>query len=247
MTTAHSAATIDTAEVDKFAALSAQWWDLSGPYAPLHRINPLRVRYVRDVLAAEFERDVRSVRSLDGLSILDVGCGGGLLSEPLARLGADVTGVEPAPESIGVAKAHAAQAGLDIDYRAVAAETLVAEGAKFDAVIASEVIEHVPDPAAFIATLGTLARPGGIVLVSTLNRTARSYALAILGAEYVLRWVPRGTHDWNRFVTPRELTGHAEKAGLRVLDMTGVVFDPLRRDWRLSSDTAVNYWLAARA
>jgi 2-polyprenyl-6-hydroxyphenyl methylase / 3-demethylubiquinone-9 3-methyltransferase len=247
MITGTTTSAIDQAEVDKFAGLSDRWWDLKGPYAPLHRINPLRVRYIRDVLAAEFSRDAGSIRSLDGLTVLDVGCGGGLLAEPLARLGARVTGVEPAPESIAVAGVHAIASGLEIDYRAVPAETLRAEGRRFDAVIASEVIEHVPDQAGFLAVLAGLARPGGVVLVSTLNRTLRSYALAIFAAENLLRWVPRGTHDWNRFVTPDELMGFATATGLTQLDRTGVVFDPIRRDWRLSADTAVNYWAAFRA
>ncbi|HVV94764.1 MAG TPA: bifunctional 2-polyprenyl-6-hydroxyphenol methylase/3-demethylubiquinol 3-O-methyltransferase UbiG, partial [Hyphomicrobiales bacterium] len=185
---------VDPDEVARFAALAEEWWDPRGPYAPLHKLTPTRVAYVRDRLARRHGRDVRSLRSLEGLAILDVGCGGGLLAEPLARLGAAVTGIDPAEESIAVARAHAGEAGLAVDFRATTAGALASAGARFDAVIASEVIEHVPDPEAFVATLATLARPGGLVMISTLNRTLRALALAVVGAEYVLRWVPRGTH-----------------------------------------------------
>jgi 2-polyprenyl-6-hydroxyphenyl methylase/3-demethylubiquinone-9 3-methyltransferase len=237
---------VDPAEVDRFAALAAEWWDPRGPYAPLHKLTPTRIAYVRDRLVRRHGRDARSLRSLDGLAILDVGCGGGLLAEPLARLGAAVTGIDPAEESIAVARAHAEEAGLAIDYRTATARALAEAGEQFDAVIASEVIEHVPDAEAFVATLARLARPGGLVLVSTLNRTLRALALAVVGAEYVLRWVPRGTHDWSKFVTPNELQDHAEAAGLRPIDVRGMVYDPLRGTWRLSAgDVAINYWLTA--
>jgi 2-polyprenyl-6-hydroxyphenyl methylase/3-demethylubiquinone-9 3-methyltransferase len=239
------AVSVDEDEVRRFAALADQWWSLKGPYAPLHKLTPVRVEYVRDRLAGRFGLDVSSLKSLKGLRLLDVGCGGGILSEPLARLGARVTGIEPAAESIAVAKAHAAEAGLDIDYRAVAAEELVVEGLTFDAVIASEVIEHVNDPATFVKTLSDLVRPGGLVLISTLNRTLKSFALAIVGAEYVLRWIPAGTHDWQKFVTPDELSEHCRASGLDVADVTGMMFDPLRDRWRLGRDSGCNYWLAA--
>lgn len=239
------AGSVNEEEVARFAALAGEWWNPDGPYGPLHRLTPARVEYVRDRLAERFGRDTKALRSLRDLTLLDVGCGGGILAEPLARLGANVTGIEPAHESIEAAKAHSAEGGLSIDYRAASAEDLLAEGRQFDAVIASEVIEHVDDPAGFVRTLAGLARPGGLVLFSTLNRTLKSYALAIVGAEYVLRWIPAGTHDWNKFVTPDELRGHCTAAGLDVSDVTGMIFDPLRGAWRLGRDSGVNYWLAA--
>lgn len=239
------AASVDQDEVARFAALADEWWNPRGPYGPLHKLTPTRVEYVRDRVTERFQRDPFSLKSLKGLTVLDVGCGGGILSEPLARLGAEVTGIEPAAESIAVAKAHAEDGDIDIDYRAATAEEVLAEGRSFDAVIASEVIEHVNDPAAFVKTLAKLAKPGGIVLLSTLNRTMKSFALAIVGAEYVLRWVPRGTHDWNKFVTPEELTLYCRAAGLDVADTTGMIFDPLRDRWCLGRDKGVNYWLSA--
>jgi 2-polyprenyl-6-hydroxyphenyl methylase/3-demethylubiquinone-9 3-methyltransferase len=239
------ASSVNQDEVDRFAALAEEWWNPSGPYAPLHRLTPARVEYVRDRLAERFKRDAQNLKSLQDLSVLDIGCGGGILSEPLARLGARVTGVEPAPESIEVAKAHAAEAGLEIDYRAASAEDLLPEGKRFDAVIASEVIEHVTDPAGFVKTASGLAKPGGLVLFSTLNRTLKSFALAIVGAEYVLRWIPAGTHDWNKFVTPDELGSWSGAAGLDVADVTGMIYDPLRDRWKLGRDSGVNYWLCA--
>ncbi len=236
---------VDQDEVARFAALADEWWNPKGPYAPLHKLTPIRVEYVRDRLAEKFGRDTRSLKSLKDLALLDVGCGGGILSEPLSRLGAKVTAIEPASESIAVAKAHAGEAGLEIDYRAATAEELLAEGKTFDAVIASEVIEHVTDPAAFVKTLAGLAKPGGLVLFSTLNRTLKSFALAIVGAEYVLRWIPTGTHDWKKFVTPDELKAQCRDAGLDVADVTGMMYDPLRDAWRLGRDSGVNYWLTA--
>ena len=237
---------VDQEEVARFAATAAEWWNPRGPYAPLHKLTPARVTYVRDRVAGHFARSTTDLESLKGLAILDVGCGGGILSEPLARLGAEVTGIEPAEESIAVARAHAEAAGLAVTYRATTAEALLAEGRQFDAVIASEVIEHVAEPRTFVRTLAGLARPGGLVLISTLNRTPKSFALAIVGAEYVLRWVPTGTHDWRKFVTPAELRRHVGAAGLRVENLTGTVYNPLRDEWRLSpSDTGVNYWITA--
>lgn len=242
---ANVADSVDGEEVARFAATAAEWWNPRGPYAPLHKLTPARVAYVRDHLARRFGRSTAALDSLSGLSVLDVGCGGGILSEPLARLGADVTGIEPAEESVAIARAHASASGLDIRYQALAAEDLLGEEERFDAVIASEVIEHVHDVAGFVRTLGALAKPGGMVLISTLNRTARSYALAILGAEYVLRWVPAGTHSWRKFVTPAELSGHFRAAGLMPGKPTGMVYNPLRDAWSLSEDSSVNYWMSA--
>jgi 2-polyprenyl-6-hydroxyphenyl methylase/3-demethylubiquinone-9 3-methyltransferase len=236
---------VDRDEVARFAALADQWWNPKGPYAPLHKLTPTRVEYVRDRLAEKFGLDTTSLKSLKGLNLLDVGCGGGILSEPLSRLGAKVTGIEPAAESIVVAKAHAREAGLTIEYRAATAEELLAEGKTFDAVIASEVIEHVNDPAAFVKTLAGLARPGGLVLFSTPNRTLKSFALVIVGAEYVLRWIPVGTHDWKKFITPDELKDQCGVAGLDVTDVAGMIYNPLRDSWKLGRDTDVNYWLTA--
>ena len=237
---------IDGAEVAKFDRLAESWWDPQGPMKPLHRINPLRLSWLRETATAHFGRDGRAMRPFEGLSLLDVGCGGGLLSEPLAKQGFAVTGIDPAGQNVQIAAAHAAQSGVTIDYRATTAETLAAEGAAFDVVLAMEVIEHVPDPAAFVATAAGLVKPGGLLLVSTINRTKRAFALAILGAEYILRWLPVGTHSWDKFVTPEEFAGWIQDNGLDVCERSGMVFNPLTDRWSLSRDMAVNYMLAAR-
>lgn len=234
-------ASVDPAEIDRFSALAETWWDADGPMRPLHRLNPVRLAYIRDMLCRQFDRDPASLRPLDGLAVADVGCGGGLLSEPLARLGADVVGIDAAAENIGVAAAHAADAGLEIDYRHTTAETLAAEGARFDAVISMEVVEHVADLGAFLTALAQLTKPDGAVLLSTLNRTPKAWALAIVGAEYVLRWLPRGTHDWRKFVKPAELVRKTRSAGIALEDVTGLSLDLRSRDWRLSADRDVNY------
>ncbi|WP_271169175.1 bifunctional 2-polyprenyl-6-hydroxyphenol methylase/3-demethylubiquinol 3-O-methyltransferase UbiG [Hansschlegelia plantiphila] len=238
-------ASLDAEEVARFDALASRWWDLDGPMKPLHRFNPARVAIFRDAISARFSLDARSMRPLEGLRVLDVGCGAGVLSEPLARLGAEVTGIDPAPELVAVAERHARDQALSIFYRAAAAETLVAEGASFDVVVASEVVEHVVDAPDFVATIGRLVRPGGLALFSTINRTLAAHALVIISAEYVLRWLPRGTHSYDKFVTPAELNDACVRAGLEPTDLRGIKFDPLRNVWRTSDDTAVNYTLAA--
>ncbi|ETX15043.1 3-demethylubiquinone-9 3-methyltransferase [Roseivivax halodurans JCM 10272] len=233
---------VDPSEVAKFEAMAADWWDPNGSTAPLHAMNPCRLDYIVAQICGEFDRDIRVGRPFEGLSVLDVGCGGGLLSEPLARLGARVTGVDAAAKNVEIARAHARDAGMEIDYRAVTAESLLAEGAAFDVVLGMEIVEHVADPATFLRSLGALARPGGLVVVSTLNRTARSFAAAIVGAEWVMRWLPRGTHDWSKFVSPEDLAGMMREAGLDPVDRKGMVPDPLRGQWRLSDrDLSVNY------
>ncbi|AMJ59479.1 bifunctional 2-polyprenyl-6-hydroxyphenol methylase/3-demethylubiquinol 3-O-methyltransferase UbiG [Bosea sp. PAMC 26642] len=237
--------TIDPAEVARFDAIAKTWWDPKGPMAVLHKFNPVRLGFIRDLACDRFGRDPRSLRSLDGLTLVDIGCGGGVLSEPLARLGAQVTGLDPAPTNIAVAAAHAEKSGLAIDYREETIEALVAEGKTFDIVLAMEVVEHVADVEAFVAACCAAVKPGGVLVMATLNRTLKSYALAIVGAEYVLRWLPRGTHDWNKFVTPDELGQAIEANGLDLGESTGVVYNPLTDRWSTARDTDVNYMLAA--
>lgn len=238
--------TLDASEVDRFAAMAQEWWDPKGKFAPLHAMNPSRLAYLRDQLCTQFNRDPRCTRSLTGLRVVDVGCGGGLLCEPLARLGAVVTGLDPAAETIDAARVHAESQGLEIDYRAQRAEALVDDGLEFDAVLALEVVEHVPDVSAFVKVVGSLVRPGGLLLLSTINRTIKSYALAIVGAEYLLRWLPVGTHQWDRFVTPTELSAAVSAAGMVESDRRGIVFNPLLGEWRLGDDVDVNYLMTAR-
>jgi 2-polyprenyl-6-hydroxyphenyl methylase/3-demethylubiquinone-9 3-methyltransferase len=239
-----STGTLDPAERDRFARLAAEWWDARGKFAALHRIGPARLTFLRDELVRHFGLPSSGVR-LQGLNILDVGCGGGLISEPLTRLGARVTGLDPAPENIEAARRHAAGQGLEIRYRAGRIEELAAEGAMFDAVVCLEVVEHVPEPAAFLKTLAELVRPGGLMLLSTINRTMKAYLLAIVGAEYVLRWLPVGTHQWDRFVTPEELARYVETAGLRPPACKGLVYSPLSDTWSVGTDTDVNYLASA--
>ncbi|ARJ69354.1 bifunctional 2-polyprenyl-6-hydroxyphenol methylase/3-demethylubiquinol 3-O-methyltransferase UbiG [Paracoccus contaminans] len=237
---------IDDAEVAKFQAMAAEWWDPAGKFRPLHMLNPVRLDYIAAQIAAEFGRDRRSLRPFEGLRLLDIGCGGGLVAEPMARLGAGVTGADAAEGNIAVARIHAAQSGLDIDYRATTAEALLAGGERFDVVLALEIVEHVADPADFIATCARLLRPGGLLVASTLNRTPQSFAAAILGAEWVMRWLPRGTHDWRRFIRPDELAAMLQAAGLGVVDSAGMVFNPLAWGWSLSArDLSVNYLMTA--
>lgn len=240
-----SSTTIDPAEVARFEKIADTWWDPKGPMKVLHRFNPVRLAYIRDEACRRFGRDPRSARSLDGLTILDVGCGGGVLSEPLARLGARVTGLDPAPTNIAVARLHAERAGLAIDYRNETVEAVAGRGETFDIVLAMEVVEHVADVQAFVAACGTAVKPGGALVMATLNRTLRSFALAIVGAEYILGWLPKGTHEWDRFVTPDELGTALGAEGFAVNDLTGVAYNPLSGTWALSRDTAVNYMLLA--
>ncbi len=230
------------AEIRKFGALAERWWDPAGPMKPLHRMNPLRTGWIAERIA---RANGRAGRDLTGLTLLDVGCGAGLASEALARMGAAVTGLDAAGEALDAARAHAAAGGLSIDYRDGTPEALAAEGARFDAVVALEVIEHVEDRAAFCAALAALAKPGGRVFLSTLNRTARSFLMAKLGAEYLLRMLPVDTHDWRMFVTPGELGMELRRAGLRVTDIAGMKMDPLTGRWRESRDLSVNYLVMA--
>ena len=241
----NTARTLDAEEVARFARLAGQWWDERGPFWPLHRINPLRLTYIRDQLCRRFGRDAKGPTSLARLSVLDIGCGGGLVCEPLARLGADVTGIDPAAENIEAAKAHAAAARLDIAYEAATAEELASRGQGYDAVLLLEVVEHVPDVPAFLKGVAPLVKPGGVMILSTLNRTLKAYALAIVGAEYILHWLPVGTHQWERFVKPEELASALTAAGLSLTGTEGLIYDPFADEWRLGTDTDVNYFSTA--
>ena len=240
-----AAASVDPDEVRRFSRLAAQWWDARGPMAALHKFNPVRLAYIRDRAAEHFGRDPARLDSLSGLRVLDIGCGGGILSEPLARLGARVLGADPSESNIAVAKHHAERAGLAIDYRASAAEALAQSGETFDIVLAMEVIEHVVDVGQFIELAAGMVAPGGLLFVATLNRTAKSFALAIVGAEYILRWLPRGTHRWEKFVTPNELEIAIEQSGLKSVDESGVIYNLFADRWQLSADTDVNYMMVA--
>ncbi|MFB2532105.1 bifunctional 2-polyprenyl-6-hydroxyphenol methylase/3-demethylubiquinol 3-O-methyltransferase UbiG [Paracoccus sp. p3-h83] len=238
--------TIDPAEVAKFEAMAAEWWDPNGKFRPLHLMNPARLDYITRQLAAQFGRDLAQPLPLAGLRVLDIGCGGGLLSEPLARLGADVVGADAAAGNLPVARLHAEQQGLTIDYRHTTAEDLAAAGESFDLVLAMEIVEHVADPAGFLATCAAMVQPGGMLITSTLNKTPQSWLAAILAAEWLLRWLPRGTHDWARFIAPDDLAAMIAQAGLAVVDRKGMVYHPVSRRWSLSaSDLSVNYVIAA--
>jgi len=239
------ATTIDEAEVARFSRVSEQWWDPHGPMAALHKFNPVRLAYIRDRAAAHFDRDPKRLDSLAGLRVLDVGCGGGILAEPLARLGASVVGIDPSDRNITVAQRHAAQSSLAIDYRSTSAEALAEAGEKFDAVLAMEVVEHVADVGLFVDVAAAMVKPGGLFFVATLNRTVKSFALAIVGAEYILRWLPRGTHQWDKFVTPNELEIALAQSGLHIAGETGVIYNLLADRWQLSADMDVNYMIVA--
>jgi 2-polyprenyl-6-hydroxyphenyl methylase / 3-demethylubiquinone-9 3-methyltransferase len=230
--------TVDAEEIARFSAIAEEWWDPDGRFRPLHRFNPVRLAYIRDRVAAQFG-------GFDGLRLLDIGCGGGLVAEPMARLGANVVAVDAAPRNIAVAHLHAERMGLAIDYRCTTAEALAAAGERFDVVLNLEVVEHVADRDLYLGACAELLKPGGLTIVATLNRTLKAFALAIVGAEYVLNWLPRGTHTWDKFVQPHELARSLRRAGLAVIDVQGLSFDPLQDEWRRSRDLGVNYLMAA--
>jgi 2-polyprenyl-6-hydroxyphenyl methylase / 3-demethylubiquinone-9 3-methyltransferase len=237
---------VDPAEVAKFEAMAAEWWNPEGKFKPLHMLNPCRLDYITRQIGAEFGRDLSAKGAFSGLRILDIGCGGGLLCEPMARLGADVVGADAAARNIPVARLHAEEMGLAIDYRHTTAEALAAAGERFDVVLNMEVVEHVADPPAFLGTCHDLLRPGGLMICSTINRNAKSFAMAIVGAEWVMRWLPKGTHDWSKFITPDELFGMLRAAGLEPVDRKGMVFNPLGWSWSVSDrDLGCNYVTAS--
>jgi 2-polyprenyl-6-hydroxyphenyl methylase/3-demethylubiquinone-9 3-methyltransferase len=237
--------TVDDAEVERFAALASEWWDPRGKMAVLHKFNPVRLGFIKEAACRHFGRDAKRLDALAGLRILDIGCGGGILSEPLARLGADVVGADPAKANVEAARLHAAEAGVAVDYRASTAEALADAGERFDVVLAMEVVEHVADLSLFIKRCAEMVKPGGLMVVATINRTIKSFAFAIVGAEYLLRWLPRGTHQWDKFITPNELEAVLERHGLRTTDETGVIYNLVADRWQLSTDTDVNYMLTA--
>ncbi len=238
--------TVDPAEIAKFEAMAAEWWDPTGKFKPLHMLNPCRLDYITTQIAGQFDRDLSSQTPLAGLRLLDIGCGGGLLSEPMARLGAEVVGADAAEGNVAVARIHAERSGLEIDYRHTTAEALAEAGESFDVVLNMEVVEHVPDPLSFLGVCRQLVKPGGLHLCSTINRTARSFAAAIIGAEYIMRWLPRGTHEWSRFITPDELYDLLRQAGFEPVDRKGFAFNPISWQWHLSDrDLSVNYVTAS--
>lgn len=238
---------IDPAEVAKFSAMAADWWNPDGKFKPLHRFNPTRLKFIRETTERHFDLAPGQLRPLEGLRLLDIGCGGGLVSEPMARLGASVTGVDASEANIKTALTHAREQGLAIDYRAGTAEGLLAGGEPaFDIVLNMEVVEHVADPSQFLRDTARLVRPGGLMIVATLNKTAKALATAVIGAEYILRWLPPGTHDWSKFLAPEDVTGPLEDAGMKTETPIGVSFHPLSGAWKLSGDTSVNYMVVAR-
>jgi 2-polyprenyl-6-hydroxyphenyl methylase/3-demethylubiquinone-9 3-methyltransferase len=248
MTTRASAAqgsTVDADEVARFSALAAEWWNFGGKMGVLHKFNPVRLGYIKEAACRQFGRDGKRLDSLAGLRILDIGCGGGILCEPLARLGASVVGADPATANIEAARLHAAEGELQIDYRATTAEALADAGERFDIVLAMEVVEHVADMPLFVKRCAEMVKPGGLMIAATLNRTLKSFALAIVGAEYVLRWLPRGTHQWDKFVTPNELEAAMARHGLRAIEETGVIYNLLADRWQIATDMDVNYMLTA--
>ncbi|MCA0907765.1 bifunctional 2-polyprenyl-6-hydroxyphenol methylase/3-demethylubiquinol 3-O-methyltransferase UbiG [Ruegeria marisrubri] len=238
--------TVDPSEIAKFEAMAAEWWDPHGKFKPLHMLNPCRLDYITQQIAGEFDRDLKSPVPFEGLRLLDIGCGGGLLSEPMARLGADVVGADAAEGNLPVARIHAEQSGLTIDYRHTTAEDMAAAGEQFDVVLNMEVVEHVADPLSYLTATRQLLKPGGLEICSTINRNPKSYAMAIFGAEVVMRWLPRGTHEWNKFITPDELFDLLRQAGLDPVDRKGFVFNPILWSWSISDrDLSVNYVTAS--
>lgn len=238
--------TVDPDEVAKFEAMAAEWWDLEGKFKPLHMLNPCRLDYITSQISTEFDRDLNDPKPFEKLRILDIGCGGGLLSEPMARLGANVVGADAAEGNIPVAKIHAEQSGLDIDYRHTTAEDLADSGEQFDVVLNMEVVEHVANPATYLNACQRLLKPSGLHICSTLNRNPKSFLFGIIGAEHVMRWLPKGTHDWNKFITPDELYDLLKDAGLEPVDRKGFVFNPLLWSWSISDrDLSVNYVTAS--
>ncbi len=241
----HFGDTVDRHDIDRFAAQSANWWDPSGSFGPLHRINPVRIDFIRRELVAHFRRDARSLSPFAGLTLADIGCGGGLATEPMARLGFDATGIDAGADTIAAARAHADSSGLAIDYQVADIDGAAHAGKRFDVVLALEIVEHVADRDSFLATLGGLVKPGGALIGATLNRTARSFAMAIVGAEYVLRWLPPGTHDWNRFVRPSEFVLGLRRSGLATTRLAGLGYDWRGGGWSQTDDLSVNYMLVA--
>ena len=238
--------TVDPSEIAKFEAMAAEWWAPNGKFKPLHMLNPCRLDYITSQIAAEFDRDLKAPDAFKGLRILDIGCGGGLLAEPMARLGADVVGADAAERNIPVAQVHAEQSGLKIDYRHTTAEDMAAAGEQFDAVLNMEVVEHVADPLSYLTACRQLLKPGGLHICSTINRNPKSYMMAIIGAEHVMRWLPKGTHEWSKFITPDELFELMRNAGLDPVDRKGFVFNPITWSWKLSDrDLSVNYVTAS--
>ncbi|UIJ72454.1 bifunctional 2-polyprenyl-6-hydroxyphenol methylase/3-demethylubiquinol 3-O-methyltransferase UbiG [Aurantimonas sp. HBX-1] len=238
--------TIDAGEVERFSRLAQEWWNPAGKFKPLHKFNPVRLEYIRAQLAMNFGSDLTRGKPFEGLSLLDIGCGGGLICEPLARLGAHVVGADASETNIEVARLHAAESGLAIDYRATTAEAIAAGGETFDVVLALEVVEHVADVELFLSSCAAMVKPGGLLFVATINRTLKAYTFAIVGAEYVLGWLPKGTHQFSKLVRPEEIAGPVERQGLSMIDEIGVVYHPLADAWRQSRDTDVNYMVLAR-
>jgi 2-polyprenyl-6-hydroxyphenyl methylase / 3-demethylubiquinone-9 3-methyltransferase len=243
--TAGSSPSLDPVEVQKFSRLAAEWWDPAGKFAVLHKFNPLRLAYIREQVTARFQRDPFATHPYEGLDFLDIGCGGGLLSEPIARLGAQITAIDPSEENISTAQVHAEEYSLNIDYRVATAEELASEERRFDVILNMEVVEHVRRPADFLAVCASMLRPEGLLFTATISRSLKSFLFAIIGAEYILHWLPKGTHHWENFITPKELDGYLTAAGLRPLETLGVVYNPLHGAWQRSRDADVNYMTLA--